>query len=87
MQLYEMMLEMGYPEPFCKVVSRELRSDLAQVRMMGYLSQYSQASQEQVADEMLAILSDRDAWIKKKQMENNQQKWNRFLAEGFDDGE
>lgn len=87
MQLYEMMLEMGYPEAFCKVVSGELRSDLAQVRMMGYLSQYSQASQEQVADEMLAILSDRDAWIKKKQMENNQQKWNRFLAEGFDDGE
>lgn len=87
MQLYEMMLEMGYPEAFCKVVSGELRSDLAQIRMMGYLSQYSQASQEQVADEMLAILSDRDAWIKKKQMENNQQKWNRFLAEGFDDGE
>lgn len=84
MRLYEMMLEMGYPEAFCKVVSGELRSDLAQARMMGYLSQYSQASQEQVADEMLAILSDRDAWIQKKQMENNQQKWNRFLAEGFD---
>ena len=87
MRLYEMMLEMGYPETLCKVVSKELSSELAAARMMGYLSHYTQASEEQVVDEMLAILSDRDAWIQKKQMENNQQKWNRFLAEGFGDGE
>ena len=87
MRLYEMMLEMGYPEPLCRVVSRELSSEMAAARMMGYLGHYTQASEEQVVDEMLAILSDRDAWIRKKQMENNQQKWNRFLAEGFEDGE
>ena len=87
MQLYEMMLEMGYPETLCRVVSRELSSETAAARMMGYLCHYTQASEEQVVDEMLAILSDRDAWIRKKQMESDQQKWNRFLAEGFEDGE
>ncbi len=87
MRLYEMMLKMGYPESLCRVVSGELSSEMTAARMMGYLSHYSQASEEQVVDEMLAILSDRDAWIRKKQMEENQQKWNRFLAEGFEDGE
>lgn len=82
-QLYSMMLEMGYEESLCAAISSQLNSDLGAARMMGYLCHYSKPSEEQVVDEMLAILSDRAAWITKKQMESTQAKWNQFLNEGF----
>lgn len=82
-RLYQVMKEMGYPEDLCEVVSREMRSEISETRMIGYLYHYSKPSVEQVVDEMLAIQSDRDAWIQKKQMENTQAKWNQFLNEGF----
>lgn len=71
--LYKLLLEKGFPEDYCQVmVNKYLTWDLAQMRMIGYLNQYSEPSIEQVTDEMLAILSDRDAHIKKKQSEHAQ---------------
>ncbi len=40
--------------------------------MMGYLSRYVSLPMEEVADEMFAILSERDAIVRKKQMESSQ---------------
>ena len=38
MELYEMMLDRGYPEEFCDLISKNLNTDFTAGRMMGYLS-------------------------------------------------
>ena len=42
---------------------------------------------EDVADEMLAILSDRDRIMQKHELEDTNAKWNEFLMQGFDEEE
>ena len=76
MQLYNMMLERGYPENLCDLVTRNLNTDYTATRMIGYLSHYSYLPEVEVVDEMLAILSDRNAIMKKKESEQAQAKIN-----------
>lgn len=69
-ELYKLMLEKGYPEPFCKeVVYKNLNTDYTATRMIGYLYRISEPTLEMVVDEMLAILSDRDELAKKHETE------------------
>ena len=84
MQLYRMMVEKGYPEDLCNLVSRNLNTDFTAARMIGYLSHYTDLPDVEVVDEMLAILSDRDAIIKKKKAEETQHKLNDFYNFGLD---
>ena len=84
MQLYHMMLEKGYSEELCNLVSRNLNTDFTAARMIGYLSHYTDLPEVEVVDEMLAILSDRDAIIKKKKSEETQHKLNDFYNFGLD---
>ena len=72
MQLYNLMMERGYPENLCDLVTRNLNTDYAATRMIGYLSHYSDLPDVEVVDEMLAILSDRNELIKKKESEQAQ---------------
>ena len=87
MELYRLMLSRGYPEEFCTAVSQNLNTDFTAKRMLGYFGHMKHPSPEDVADEMLAILADRNAIMKKKEMEATQAKWNRIMAEGFGDHE
>ena len=64
MQLYNLMMERGYPENLCDLVTRNLNTDYTATRMIGYLSHYSDLPDVEVVDEMLAILSDRNELIK-----------------------
>ena len=84
MQLYNMMLERGYPENLCDLVTRNLNTDYTATRMIGYLSHYSYLPDVEVVDEMLAILSDRNAIIKKKESEQAQAKINEIYRFGLD---
>lgn len=84
MQLYQMMLDRGYPENLCNLVTRNLNTDYTATRMIGYLSHYSSLPEVEVVDEMLAILSDRDAIIKKKKAEQAQAKINEIYRFGLD---
>ena len=84
MQLYQMMLERGYPENLCDLVTRNLNTDYTATRMIGYLSHYSYLPEVEVVDEMLAILSDRNAIIKKKEAEQAQAKINELYNFGLD---
>mgnify|MGYP000411722165 FL=1 len=68
MQLYNLMMERGYPENLCDLVTRNLNTDYTATRMIGYLSHYSDLPDVEVVDEMLAILSDRNELIKKKRI-------------------
>lgn len=84
MQLYEMMLERGYPQNLCDLVTRNLNTDYTATRMIGYLSHYSYLPEVEVVDEMLAILNDRNAIIKKKEAEQAQAKINEIYRFGLD---
>ena len=84
MQLYHMMLERGYPENLCDLVTRNLNTDYTATRMIGYLSHYSYLPEVEVVDEMLAILSDRNAIIQKKEAEKAQAKINEIYRFGLD---
>ncbi len=84
MQLYNMMVERGYPENLCELITRNLNTDYTAARMIGYLSHYSNLPDVEVVDEMLAILSDRNALIKKKESEQAQEKVNEIYRFGLD---
>ena len=84
MQLYDMMLERGYPENLCDLVIRNLNTDYTATRMIAYLSHYSCLPEVEVVDEMLAILSDRNAIMRKKEAEHAQAKINDIYRFGLD---
>ena len=86
--LYERLLEEGYEERFCDLISQNLNTDFTATRMLGYLSHYSHPPQGEIVDEMLGILSDRDRIIEKKTAESYNAKWNEYMQEGlFDEGD
>nr|WP_288742422.1 hypothetical protein [uncultured Mediterraneibacter sp.] len=84
MQLYNLMMERGYPENLCDLVTRNLNTDYTATRMIGYLSHYSDLPDVEVVDEMLAILSDRNELIKKKESEQAQVRISEIYRFGLD---
>ena len=87
MELYRLMLKRGYPEPFCDEVTKNLNTDWTAQRMIGYLSHYEKLRLEDVADEVLAILSDRNRIMDKKATEEANARWNEMTWNGFPFGE
>ena len=85
MQLYHMLVERGYHEELCDLITKNLNTDFTAARMIGYLCQYSHLPEEEVVDEMLAILSDRNAIIRKKETETAQVKINEMYEYGLVD--
>ena len=83
MQLYHMLVERGYHEELCDVITKNLNTDFTAARMIGYLCQYSHLKEGEVVDEMLAILNDRNAFIKKKETEEAQAKINEMYEFGL----
>ena len=55
MELYDILIRRGYPEPFCNEITKNLNTDWTAQRMIGYLSHYKKLPMEEIADEMLAI--------------------------------
>ena len=78
-KLYEYMLNKGYPEPFADEVTKNLNTDWTAQRMIGYLSHYKTLPLEEVADEMLAILSDRNRIMQKHELEQTNATYNEWL--------
>ena len=79
MKLYNIMLKRGYAEGFCDLITKNLNTDFTAKRMIGYLSYYETISEEEIVDEMLAILSDRNRIMQKKELEANNAKWNEMM--------
>ena len=69
-QLYDLMIEKGYPEDFAGLIASEMHTDFTATRMIGYIARSSKTSLEEVADKMLAILSDRDRITQKHMSEH-----------------
>lgn len=68
MELYDMMLDRGYPEEFCDLITKNLNTDFTAGRMIGYLSHYQELPLEEIVDEMLSILTDRNRIMQKKNL-------------------
>ena len=83
MQLYHILKERGYQEELCDLISRNLNTDYTATRMIGYLSYHTDLPEGEIVDEMLSILSERNALIKKKEMEQAQARINEIYAFGL----
>ena len=83
-ELYKVLLDRGYSKEFCaEIAYRNMNTDYTATRMLGYLYRVSDPRIEDLVDEMLAILSDRDAIIQKKEMEHAQAVINEIYRNGL----
>ena len=72
-ELYKILLSKGYPKELCaEIAYKNMNTDYTATRMLGYLYRISNPRIEDLIDEMLAILSDRNAIIQKKEVEQAQ---------------
>ena len=72
-EVYQALLDKGYPEKFCKEIAyKYMNTDYTATRMLGYLYRVTDPRIEDVVDEMLAILSDRQQIMEKKELEHAQ---------------
>ena len=78
-ELKQILINKGYPEPFADEVTKNLNTDWTAQRMIGYLSHYKTLPLEEVADEMLAILSDRNRIMQKHELEQTNAAYNEWL--------
>lgn len=83
-ELYRLLLNKGYPEELCREIAyKHMNTDYTATRMMGYLYRVSDPRIEELVDEMLAILSDREEIIRKKEMERAQAVMNDVYRNGL----
>lgn len=83
-ELYKVLLDRGYPKEFCaEIAYKNMNTDYTATRMLGYLYRVTNSRIEDLVDEMLAILSDRDAIIQKKEMEHAQAVINEIYRNGL----
>jgi hypothetical protein len=83
-ELYKVLITKGYPKELCaEIAYKNLNIDYTATRMLGYLYRYAEPRIEDVIDEMIAILSDREEIIKKKEMEQAQAVINEIYRNGL----
>lgn len=83
-ELYRLLLSKGYPKEFCtEIAYKNMNTDYTATRMLGYVYRQTNPRIEDLVDEMLAILSDRDAIIRKKEMEQAQAVLNDIYNNGL----
>ena len=83
-ELYKILLSKGYPKELCaEIAFKNMNTDYTATRMLGYLYRISNPRIEDLIDEMLAILSDRNAIIQKKELEQAQSVINDVYQNGL----
>lgn len=87
-KLYRLLVQRGYPEDFCAEVCRYMNTDYTAGRMLGYLSHFSASlPPAEIADELIAILSERERFIEKAKSEKAQAAYTAFLNRPRDEDE
>ena len=83
-ELYHALCEKGYPDEFCKEIAyQQMNTDYTATQMLGYPLPRLNPRPEDVVDEMLAILTDREAIIQKKELEHAQATINKVYRKGL----
>ena len=68
-----MLLDRDYPKELCaEIAYKYMNTDYTATRMLGYLYRVTEPRMEDLIDEMLAILTDRNELIRKKEAEQAQ---------------
>jgi len=80
------LLNLGFPEEFGLNIAKGLGSPKAIRRMTSYVIRARPKSPEAIADEMIAIRIEIDAWKRKKEGEEANSKYNEILRYGLDEG-
>ena len=78
-KLIDILVRMGFTAELGEAIADNLRTEKPMNRMIGYLLSAQPRTEEDIVDEMLAIMSDRDTWIRKKEAEFYNQKYNEYL--------
>ena len=78
-ELTDILVRMGFSAELGEAIAANLRTEKPMNRMIGYLLSAQPRTEEDIVDEMLAIMSDRDTWIRKKEAEFYNQKYNEYL--------
>lgn len=83
-ELYKVLLSKGYPKELCaEIAYKNMNTDYTATRMLGYLYRMTNPRIEDLIDEMLAILSDREQIIRKKELEHAQSVINEMYRKGL----
>ena len=78
-RLADALAQAGYPAELADIMAKQLRSPKAMERMTAYVRGGYARSMEMLADEMLAISADAEAWREKKESQEAQAKYNAYL--------
>ena len=72
-ELYRVLLDRDDPKELCaEIAYKYMNTDYTATRMLGYLYRVTEPRMEDLIDEMLAILTDRNELIRKKEAEQAQ---------------
>lgn len=83
--VYNALLSKGLPDELCSEIAyKYMNTDYTATRMLGYLYRMAEPSVEMVIDEMLAILEDRNRFVKKHEMQQAQAAINKIYNEGLE---
>ncbi|MCQ2521524.1 MAG: hypothetical protein MJ105_04015 [Lachnospiraceae bacterium] len=83
-EVYKELLAKGFQESLCREIAyKYVNTDYTATRMLGYLYRRSDPTEEEVVDEMIAILSDRDRIVQKHRLEEAQAAMNQVIREGL----
>ncbi len=77
-ELLAATLDCGYPAALAQALAAQLTTEMTMRRMAGYLRAARPSSMEEIADEALAIIAQRDSWVEKKKREYANEKLNEF---------
>ena len=77
------LVKRGFPAEFGQVIADQHGTEMTMKRMISYLHHDGVYSAEEIVDEMLAILAERDSWQRKHIAEYNNRKYNDLLNFGL----
>lgn len=69
-RLVSAVVDLGFPEEFGLVLAVELGGEASMRRMASYLEGVRPSRPEDVADELVAILADRERWVGRRMSEH-----------------
>ena len=78
---------LGFPAELGEAIAKHLGSPKAMIRMTQYLHYVRPAKAEMIADEMLAIRSEIDAWKERKAGRQASVRYNEMLCCGLEEEE
>ncbi len=79
-RLAEAVAGLGFPAELADLLARQLQSPRSIDRMTAWLGRVRPRSMETIADELLAICADRDAWREKAESREAQAAYSAWLS-------